>query len=180
MQKCSRRDVIKMLALTGVASGFTVKVFGNSEEIQKSAEEVSLPVIKGFDNKPHYPVMRNQNGEMSWEEKNAFEIVTDINKGVAEVQKLSRGQFIPSEHKFDIVIPSSKKDCLKKEFPYGVDVEWYIRNCWKNIEVRYLEPMRDGLLEKTGYNGSSEFIVSYFWLSENYTPWRFVYSQYGI
>ena len=181
----SRKKFLTMFGALGVASAIP-QAMGKGEGIEKylttgpNPEKRHYPIVNGWDNRPHYPVMENTFGEMGWEKKSPHEIVADINKGVAEVKKLSRGQFIPSEHKFDIVIPSSKKDCLKKEFPYGVDVEWYIRNCWKNIEVRYLEPMRDGLLEKTGYNGSSEFIVSYFWLSENYTPWRFVYSQYGI
>ena len=183
----SRKKFLTMFGALGVASTVP-QAMGKGEGIEKylttgpNPEKRHYPILNGWDNRPHYPVMENTFGEMGWEKKSPYEIVADINKGVAEVQKQSFGSFIPTKHSFLIGLPPSRTEFLQKEFCYGNTVEWYIRNCWPNAEL-WNHYLAAAFLEDSGYDGSAEFFVmcSAFRGSMGFIDKRtFAYSQYGI
>ena len=175
----SRKKFLTMFGALGVASAVPQALCGK-DGIDKYLTHGPNPtkyhpIVNGFDNRPHYPVMESPDGFLEWDKKTTHEIVTDINCGVAKIQERSRGIFIPSKDYFCIAIPPSKLKYLKKKFPYGVDVEWYIRQCWPKAEIFSQSPTE--LLETSGWNGSSEFIVC--WSSPQFIEGLW-YSQYGI
>ena len=135
----TRKNFLKALAAAGTAITVPQALCGK-DGIDKYLTHGTNPpnhhpIVNGWDNRPHYPVMENIFGEMEWEKKGTYEIVADITKGVAEVQKLSLGNFIPTKHLFFIGLPPSRAEFLQKEFCFGKTVEWYIRNCWPNVHI---------------------------------------------
>ena len=174
----TRKNFLKMLASVGTAITVPQALCGKDgidKYLTHGPNPPKHPIVNGFDNKPHYPVMESPTGETTWDKKSPFEIVADFNKGVAEVQERSRGIFIPSKDEFCIAIPPSKLKYLKKKSSYGVDVEWYIRQCWPKAEIFSQGPTE--LLETSGWNGSSEFVVC--WCSPQFMEGLW-YTQYGI
>ena len=170
----SRKKFLTMFGALGVASAIP-QAMGKGEGIERH-----YPIVNGWDNRPHYPVMENTFGEMGWEKKSPYEIVADINKGVAEVQKQSRGNFIPTKHSFLIGLPPSRTEFLQKEFYFGKTVEWYIRNCWPNVEL-WNHSLAAEFLEDSGYDGSAECFVLWTYVRLDMgLATVFAYSQYGI
>ena len=104
-----RRNFLKTLAVAGIGS-FVQKTL--CTEIGSKHR----PVVSGANGLPMYPVLENSNGDSLWELKSPYEIVADINRGVAGLAQLSHGLFCPTDDFFAIVIPPSRKRFLKKEF----------------------------------------------------------------
>lgn len=161
-----------------------LKALGHNEEIDKyltdgpNPERRHRPIVNGFDNCPHYPVMENPSGETTWEKKSAYEIVADIQTGFAMIQQLSVGRFDYLKDAFTIIIPPSRVRCLKKRFPYlGIDVETYIqKGLLASFSCFYYEGVAR-TLENSGWEGSAEFIVGTKLPEEERV---IMYTQYGI
>ena len=179
----SRKKFLTMFGALGVASTIPQ---AKGEGIEKylttgpNPEKRHYPIVNGWDNRPHYPVMENTFGKMGWEKKSPYEIVADINKGVAEVQKQSYGSFIPTRYSFLIGLPPSRTKYLHQELCFGKTVEWYIRNCWPNAEL-WNHGLAAAFLEDSGYDGSAEFFVLWTRIDlDKGICATCAYSQYGI
>lgn len=184
--KMKRREFLKSIAAASVVCSVT-QAFADKGETKMpsirtpSSENQHCLVEIGWDNRPHYPVWANSEGEMNWEKKSFYDIVTDINRGVAEVQKRSYGLFIPSKHSFWIGIPPSRTKCLQKNNVYELTVEKYIKACWPKAEI-WNHRIAASFLEYSGFKSSAEFFVMWnFEFNDNGEPLNcFAFSQYGI
>lgn len=180
----TRKNFLKALAAAGTAIAVPQALCGK-DGIDKYLTHgpnppKHYPIVNGWDNRPHYPVMENTFGEMGWEKKSPYEIVADINKGVAEVQKQSYGSFIPTRYSFLIGLPPSRTKYLQQELCFGKTVEWYIRNCWPNAEL-WNHGLAAAFLEDSGYDGSAEFFVLWTRIDlDKGICATCAYSQYGI
>ena len=181
----TRKDFLKVMMAAAAASSVP-KAFAKKEEIEKPLFLVPDPadryhlVVTGWDCRPHYPVLKNPQGETKWEKKSFYEIVTDLMRGVAGVQKQSYGNFIPYKHEFFIWLPPSRAKYLQKKNLYGYSVEQFIRATWPKVDLYYGERVEP--LETTGFGRSAELCM--FWNYESGSmgepPKSFGYSQYGI
>ncbi|MBR2680110.1 MAG: hypothetical protein IKE23_05060, partial [Exiguobacterium sp.] len=70
-----------------------------------------------------------------WSKKNFYEIVTDLNTAVAELQKQCAGNFIPSKHAFKIGIALGCDQFLNQVNQYGISVRKYISDTWPKSEL---------------------------------------------
>jgi hypothetical protein len=84
-------------------------------------------------------------GETQWSKKDFYQIVTDLNVAVAELQKQCAGNFIPSKHAFKIGIALSCDQFLNQVNQYGISVRQYIANTWPKAELVVI-PEFDGAL----------------------------------
>ena len=174
-----RREFLKSIAAAGAICAVP-KVLGSSGEVSPKLMADENPVVNGWDNRPHYPVWKNHNGDRGWDKKSAYDIATDIIRGANEVRAQLHGNFSPDKHEFTIGIPHSKMKYLKKKFVSGIDVEGYIRSAWPKAEIWHGYPSE--LLSGLGYNLSAEFFVEYLYVPDDIflEPIIFSFSQYGI
>ena len=162
----SRKKFLTMFGALGVASAVP-QAMGKGEGIEKylttgpNPEKRHCPIVNGFDNRPHYPVMENTFGEMGWEKKSPGEIVADITRGVAKMQEMSKGIFTPSEDYFAIALPPSREKYLRKEFDnFGKDVLHYIHTCFAKADI-ICDYQYTSRFEESGYEKSAEFSILY-------------------
>lgn len=181
-----RREFLKSIAAAGVVCSVP-QAFADKGEtkmpsiLMPSSENQHCLVEIGWDNRPHYPVLANLEGERGWEKKSFFDIVTDINRGVCEVQKLSYGNFIPYKHSFLIGIPPSRTKFLQKNGIFSGTVEQYIKSNWPKAEI-WNHRIAASFLEDSGFKCSAEFFVMWnYEFDNNGEPLAcFAFSQYGI
>ena len=84
---------------------------------------------------PYIAVPENSNGDTEWSKKNFYEIVTDLNTAVAELQKQCAGNFIPSKHAFKIAIALGCDQFLNQVNSYGISVRKYISDTWPKADL---------------------------------------------
>lgn len=84
---------------------------------------------------PYIAVPENAAGETEWAKKNFYEIVTDLNTAVAELQKQCAGNFIPSKHAFKIGIALGCDQFLNQVNSYGISVRKYISDTWPKADL---------------------------------------------
>ena len=164
MMDLSRKKFLTMFGALGVASTIPQ---AKGEGIEKylttgpNPEKRHYPIVNGWDNRPHYPVMENTFGEMGWEKKSPYEIVADIHTGVAMMQEMSKGIFTPSEDYFAIALPPSREKYLRKEFDnFGRDVLDYIHTCFAKADI-ICDYQYTSRYEDSGYKKSAEFSILY-------------------
>lgn len=164
-----RRNFLKTLAVAGIGCCVQKAL---CTEIGSNLR----PVVTGANGLPMYPVCENPNGNSLWELKTPYEIVADINRGVAGLAELAHGMFRPTDDYFAIIIPPSRKRFLNKEFlGYRRDVEDYIKSTWPNSEI--ICGIETNFLEELGFGNSAQFVVGRHFLEYGKT---LVFSQYGI
>ena len=160
----NRREFFKNIIAAAMICSVP-QVIASDDSIEKyltygpDPERRHRPIVNGFDNRPHYPVMENPDGETTWEKKTAHEILVDIQKGISMIQQLLNRRGNPITGHFSIAVPPSRVRYLKKIVPYfGVDVESYIQMASIPFSVFYYD-QRAIILEDSGWEGSAEFIV---------------------
>ena len=94
---------------------------------------------------PYQQVPATSSGDTQWAKKDFYQIVTDLNVAVAELQKQCAGNFIPSKHAFKIGIALSCDQFLNQVNQYGISVRQYIANTWPKAELVVI-PEFDGAL----------------------------------
>ena len=94
---------------------------------------------------PYQQVPATSSGDTQWAKKDFYQIVTDLNVAVAELQKQCAGIFIPSKHAFKIGIALSCDQFLNQVNQYGISVRQYIANTWPKAELVVI-PEFDGAL----------------------------------
>lgn len=94
---------------------------------------------------PYQQVPATSSGDTQWAKKDFYQIVTDLNVAVAELQKQCAGNFIPSKHAFKIGIALSCDQFLNQVNQYGISVRQYIANTWPMAELVVI-PEFDGAL----------------------------------
>lgn len=94
---------------------------------------------------PYQQVPATAGDDTQWSKKNFYQIVTDLNVAVAELQKQCAGNFIPSKHAFKIGIALSCDQFLNQVNQYGISVRQYIANTWPKAELVVI-PEFDGAL----------------------------------
>lgn len=168
-REMKRREFLKSIAAAAAVCSVP-NVLGISED------PPSRPVFIDEDGLTHYPVMERLDGETMWEKKSPYEILADINIGIARVQEMSFGNFEPSKDFFGIMLPRSRIAYLHKKLQPGIDIQWFIKHCWPNASI-FSGVFLDGL-DHSGYAGSAEFIV--LWDGLNSHCERLRCYQYGI
>lgn len=166
MMELSRKKFLTMFGALGVASAVP-QAMGKGEGIEKylttgpNPEKRHYPIVNGWDNRPHYPVMENTFGEMGWEKKSPGEIVADITRGVAKMQEISKGMLKPDMDFFAIAIPPSRAQFWEKKFQHlGTDVWYFVRNCWPKAII-FHESHHTRKLEDSGFLKSAEISIGY-------------------
>lgn len=98
-----------------------------------------FPVAEALAGCPIQPVSVAYEGGTTWEEKNAYEIFSDIHSVVADLQKATRGTLVPHLDEFVLLLSVSKYQFLSKSSSLsGYVIRHYITNIYPRCSVMVL------------------------------------------
>lgn len=98
-----------------------------------------FPVAEALAGRPIQPVSTNHEGDTTWEEKNFYEILSDIQSVVADLQKATVGNLVPHQDEFVLLLSVSKDQFLSKSSSFtGYDVMHSITNFYPRCSVMVL------------------------------------------